>query len=1095
MCPLAGTLTCAALSTGAHRRHGARRARERSRSRPDAKRSAEVTGLEWLNTLLRASWQVALEPQCALLAAENLQEALDKARQLLSLAGATLTPPALHSPCRSGASSSSKRHTCTSSHLGASQRYSARSAPHSVPSRHSTTPPTLRLRRSRFDPAAQYLQMEFEMTLETSGFQALVRPISDLALRPSSPPPQIDTVVRPVPLLPSLRLPVALHDLSLSGRLLVGFALCPEAPGISRLETSFVDPPTMDVRVSALGLPLTDVPGVEAWAHSSLAKMLATHFVEPGRASVNACRLFSKQTLGKARGAGGTLAVAVVGAQALSAADDLLPPSAFVELRYGGVVRRTHVAAMADSPAWGALLTFPVPAECADHADLQLTLINWATPGEPHIMGDAQIQVDARSLTISVGDAMHARQLSLPPGAGKLSIKLALLKPGDEGYALVLAAEVAAARCGGEAGGEGGAREAAHPLVAVPRVRVPVAPTRDGWSDEDDGARDGGSRDGGAPHGGAVPPPESLTKAALASLATSSSLVNLAAAIIPRHQHGRSADLSGGASGALSSAATDFLSTLAAGSGASGGRGGGGGLPGMAQAAARIASAMVATAQSAAHAEFDLDDGASSEAAAAHHSTRHPHHGHPGHHHTRSHSSHGGGGHFRSPSGAAGSGSGFDRLFAAGARAVDAAVSAANANAGANASSMRSSGGAPGGHDSRNTSWEDVGLPPPGRRGSHLTLEALVPAPPGHRRSVSAGSSLDGRLGLIDDLGKLRRTSADDGGGPVAAAHQRGGSSEHELVMELQRRLLDQREALKAAQRRVRELESAVSLAEQTRQAEDVRALVEGARFLMHSCRGSKARLLWFNSSRKRLCWASGQDKKTDAASERSHFVPVALIESVELGTALFDSAAPGSGGSWLSGFAAATTPRDERAAFSIVIRASNRDAADAGSAQPFPASLHFECPPGGNGRSGREWVAAIATLVKREHEKPGLAQGGAAMLTGALNVASAALRAVSRNGEQATPSRGARAASAAKALMSGSHGQRSGSDSGVGTPRQGHSPLASRRGSPVPQRLLARVLSDAAGERELTTPEQEAGTHSSGEAEVPRRSLVLDSV
>ena len=139
--------------------------------------------------------------------------------------------------------------------------------------------------------------------------------------------------------------------------------------------------------------------------------------------------------------------------------------------------------------------------------------------------------------------------------------------------------------------------------------------------------------------------------------------------------------------------------------------------------------------------------------------------------------------------------------------------------------------------------------------------------------------------------------------------------------------------------------------------------------------------------------------------------------------------------------------------------------------------------------------MAAIATLVKREHEKPGLAQGGAAMLTGALNVASAALRAVSRNGEQATPSRGARAASAAKALMSGSHGQRSGSDSGVGTPRQGHSPLASRRGSPVPQRLLARVLSDAAGERELTTPEQEAGTHSSGEAEVPRRSLVLDSV
>jgi len=48
-----------------------------------------VTGSGWVNTLLRATWQTALEPALAAQAAENLQEALDKARPQSARSGPT----------------------------------------------------------------------------------------------------------------------------------------------------------------------------------------------------------------------------------------------------------------------------------------------------------------------------------------------------------------------------------------------------------------------------------------------------------------------------------------------------------------------------------------------------------------------------------------------------------------------------------------------------------------------------------------------------------------------------------------------------------------------------------------------------------------------------------------------------------------------------------------------------------------------------------------------------------------------------------------------------------------------------------------------
>jgi hypothetical protein len=43
--------------------------------------SAEVSGLQWLNTLLQAAWPAALEVLISNISAERLQEALDKVRE------------------------------------------------------------------------------------------------------------------------------------------------------------------------------------------------------------------------------------------------------------------------------------------------------------------------------------------------------------------------------------------------------------------------------------------------------------------------------------------------------------------------------------------------------------------------------------------------------------------------------------------------------------------------------------------------------------------------------------------------------------------------------------------------------------------------------------------------------------------------------------------------------------------------------------------------------------------------------------------------------------------------------------------------------
>ena len=872
--------------------------------------------------------------------------------------------------------------------------------------------------RSRFNPASRYLQLEAELVWETEGFQAL-----------------FDVSARPLPRLPALRLPLALRGLSLRGRVLLGFALAPAgvgaAPGISRIDGSFAEPPRFDVRLEALGLPLGDVPGVEAWTRRQLSVLLQERFVEPRRATVNAPRAYAKATLAKRRGPGGTLVVIVASAEHLAPGEDApLPaggakqaplvdagaPSCYVELRYAGWVRRTPVAPQRRSPAWGATLAFPVPASAAgvDAGQLRLAVVHWAAPGAPAQLGEtAPVDIAPRDLAVHAGAPLHALAMPLlGPGAPRgatVHIRIGILPPGAEEYALALAAE---------AGAERDAAMRPPPPPAPPSSTNGHHQAQFSLSDWDPAMAEAGPPDAAeAPEAGPsapwgadgrrrlsspgvlVPASGVVRSASAASLVSTERLSNgsgsgaLRPPVHPPAAHGGSGGGSASRAAALThakaaagDAARDLLSTLAAPAG--GGQGGvGAKLPQLTQAVSRLASAAVVAAQAAAAEPGDLqqyDAGGPAD--------RHP------------------AGGDRMPPGAlllrAGSPTGraptnMDRLLAVGARAVDAAVAAANAG-------RADSHGASPGH-SRGESWDDGAS----WRG-------------GHHRSGSADSAADAALMFSHHSGGRGGLGAqsDAPPGPMSAGD----------MADLQRRLLE-------AQRRVRELEAALSLEAQLREAEDVRALVEGARFVLHTPQGAKTKFVWFNAQKQRICWAASAERRADAAERAKHFVPLAAVEGVEAGAALFDAAMPGSGGgaSWLGG-RPAPPPRDARAAFSVLVAADAHARPGGGgpdAAGTFPAALHLELPPGGNGRSGREWVSAFATVVKRGRAGAAAPAAAGALLSSALGAIGQRMNGGShadRNG--ATPSRANRAAAAALALLDAG-AQRSGAVSGTATPQR----------------------------------------------------------
>jgi hypothetical protein len=862
----------------------------------------------------------------------------------------------------------------------------------------STAPPHVRVCRSRYDPATRYLQFECDVAFETVGFQLL-----------------FDVVARPLPRLPALRLPLALRSLSLRGRVLLGMSLTPPggaAPGMTRIEGSFAEPPRFDVRLEALGLPLGDFPFVEGWARRSLSHLLQERFVEPRRASASATRMFARQTLAKRAGPGGTLVVVIVAASGLCASNaggsgaedghanghsgsgDALAslaeeivlagtgsgggsggggggaPSCFVELRYGGVVRRTHVAPQKRNPSWGTTLTFPVPAWAASagagvapkgggDADddaragsLCAAVVHWAAPGEPACVGEAApVPIAPGPMRCDVGGALTTHRLRLRGGA-VLHLRVGVLPPGAEEYALALAAEAnaekdaavaasasaasvpsfsaaAGAAGGGDArdsDGGGGVRATAPGLQPQAQGHHhhsrsdPLRPSE--WAGDDDAAAAaaGADADGGDAWAGFQ---RGVLAGPVSRAGSAGSLDRSAAGVSDGYYHtshrppphpaagahgARGAALTHARSEA-SSAARDILTSIAF--PAANGGGVGTKLPQITQAVSRLASAAVVGFQAATNdAAVAAEEDASFAASAG---------GPPS-----SSAS------YRSPPGHTRAVSGMDRILAAGARAMDAAVAAAgapscngagggNGNGGGalRGGSMR---GSPG--HSRNVSWDDgTGMgggfgggaaagrghvrsgsadsaldaalgfgahgfhPPPshtalnGHGNGHGNGAAHHPPPPPAPSPQPRRAALNTAARLSDDLGgPVDPHTAGGGGGGGGGGGAYGGGSGN---ADLQRRLLD-------SQRRVRELESLLAEDAKLRAAEDVRALVEGARFLLHTPRGVKSRHVWYNAQRGRLCWAANAERRTDAAANVKHWLPLSLVDAVEAGTAHF---------------------------------------------------------------------------------------------------------------------------------------------------------------------------------------------------------------
>jgi hypothetical protein len=678
----------------------------------------------------------------------------------------------------------------------------------------------------------------------------------------------------------------------------------------------------MDVRVSALGLPLTDVPGVETFAQRALAKLLNTHFVEPGRSSVNVCRLFAKQTLAKERGAGGTLCVALLSASLPEPSDGSLPPSTFVELRLLGgpapgwssaddfsspraavAVARSHVAPASSEPCWCQLLTLPAPRD--RYLRLRLRLVHWAALGEPETLGEGEAPFQS-----TPGGQLMPLEIRLSP-AGTLKLSLAVLPPGEEVQALAWAMETAAQRPSPPASPAGGA----HPLLAT----RPLAEVASADAEEPEEAHPSHaplSHAHAHAHAHAQQQTQARPPPRPSHARTPSDGLPLAARPPPRP-----------AAAGVMAGARELLSSIAQG-GASGGHG-------LSHAVGRLASAV-------AQAAHDAEGGHAMEEE--------------------------------------------EGMISPGRRPRRLLPSATP------------------GH-SRHASWDggsqvpDFARPPRGRRRSPSPLRR-------RERSASHASAQD-----------LENESDAEFRARCAALGR----------AELARVCSEEREARRAAAARAAELEKELASIRELRELEDVRAMVEGARFLVHSRGGSKLRLLWFNAARRRLCWAAGADRKADAAAA-VHSLPLASVDRAELGTLHFEQPQPGSAGGW--GFRGGAAPPNPRCSLSVLSKPAAGDAEQSGGKGKAPAtSLNLELPPGGNGRSAQEWAAAIATLLRREAagpKAPGVLQGALTGVVGLLHGSAhphpppAAVPASGSARIQPTPSRASRAAAAALQLLDG---------------------------------------------------------------------------
>ena len=140
-----------------------------------------------------------------------------------------------------------------------------------------TTPPNVNLYVARYNPKADYVQFECDFDWDTDASHA-----------------RIQAQIKPGMYLKSLNVPVHITNLSIHGKIIMGMRLVSREPGVSGVDVSFRDTPTVDVSVSPMGLPVSDIPGLHDWVISFIQNAIQKDFVEPRRLYVDVEHTYMK---------------------------------------------------------------------------------------------------------------------------------------------------------------------------------------------------------------------------------------------------------------------------------------------------------------------------------------------------------------------------------------------------------------------------------------------------------------------------------------------------------------------------------------------------------------------------------------------------------------------------------------------------------------------------------------------------------------------------------------------------------------------------------------------------------------------------------
>eukprot|EP00892_Ulva_mutabilis_P000158 jgi/Ulvmu1/10142/UM006_0096.1 len=173
--------------------------------------------------------------------------------------------------------------------------------------------------------------------------------------------------------------------------------------------------------------------------------------------------------------------------------------------------------------------------------------------------------------------------------------------------------------------------------------------------------------------------------------------------------------------------------------------------------------------------------------------------------------------------------------------------------------------------------------------------------------------------------------------------------------------------SLNAAQRRIEALEQALELETKRRHEEELRALLEGAPFVLHRGSDRTLRHVWVADvpekagamlrwqSNKGMTWSRARGARANLAKLPYHEAAVSLLTSVTYGKDLFPEVQLQQ---HMAKTKAAMLHKDQ--CLSLLLNVQ-------GDQDEITVALHLQVPEGGNGRSRNEWVSAFNSLMCRK--------------------------------------------------------------------------------------------------------------------------------